>query len=60
MTGDYNIRAVHVESSLRQCLTFVGLNTSLQNAYPTVANSLQNVCPSSCSGHGVCDKGRSN
>lgn len=57
MTSDYNITAIHIEAALQQCVTFVGLNTTLQNANPVVTTSLQNICPSNCSGHGVCNKG---
>lgn len=59
MTGDYNITAIHVEAALQQCVTFVGLNTTLQNANPVVTTSLQSLCPSNCSGHGDCNKGMS-
>lgn len=57
MTGDYNITAIHVEAALQQCVTFVGLNTTLQNANSVVTASLQSLCPSNCSAHGVCIKG---
>lgn len=57
MTGDYNITAIHVEAALQQCVTFVSLNTTLQNANPVVTTSIQSLCPSKCSGHGVCNKG---
>uniref|UniRef100_A0A8W8NV44 VWFD domain-containing protein n=1 Tax=Magallana gigas TaxID=29159 RepID=A0A8W8NV44_MAGGI len=57
MTGDYNITAIHVEAALQQCVTFVSLNTTLQNANPVVTTSIQSLCPSNCSGHGVCNKG---
>lgn len=57
MTGDNNITAIHVEAALQQCVTFVGLNSTLQNANPTVTTSLQKLCPSNCSGHGVCKEG---
>lgn len=59
MTGDYNITAIHVEAALQQCVTFVSLNTTLQNANPVVTTSIQSLCPSNCSGHGVCNKGMS-
>lgn len=57
MTGDNSITAIHVEAALQQCVTFVGLNSTLQNANPTVTTSLQKLCPSNCSGHGVCKEG---
>nr|XP_034320141.1 uncharacterized protein LOC117687527 isoform X50 [Crassostrea gigas] len=57
MTGDHNITAIHVEAALQQCVTFVGLNTTLQNANPVVTTSIQSLCPSNCSGHGDCNKG---
>ncbi|XP_065937722.1 uncharacterized protein [Magallana gigas] len=57
MTGDHSITAIHVEAALHQCVTFVGLNTTLQNVHPTVTLILQNLCPSNCSGHGVCNTG---
>lgn len=53
MTGDNDITAIHVEASLQQCVTFVGLNSTLQNAYSAVTASLQNLCPSNCSGQSV-------
>lgn len=60
MTGDYNITAIHVEAALQQCVTFVGMNTTLQNYNPAAITSLQNLCPSNCSGHGVCKEGMFN
>lgn len=57
MTGDNNITAIHVDAALQQCVTFVGLNLTLKNANFAVTTSLQNLCPSNCSGHGVCKEG---
>lgn len=34
MTGDYNITAIHVEAALQQCVTFVGMNTTLEITIP--------------------------
>ena len=60
MTGDDNITAIHIESALQQCVTFVGVNSTLQHTNPVVTTSLQSLCPSNCSNHGFCNLGNVN
>ncbi|XP_062608233.1 uncharacterized protein LOC134270071 [Saccostrea cucullata] len=55
MTGDENLTQIHVEAALQQCSTFVFLNATLQESEPEVTYTIQNLCPSNCSGHGICD-----
>ncbi|XP_062587324.1 von Willebrand factor D and EGF domain-containing protein-like [Saccostrea cucullata] len=57
MTGDDNLTQIHVEAALQQCSTFVLLNATLQEAEPEVTYTIQNLCPSNCTGHGTCDGG---
>lgn len=57
MTGDVNITAVHVGSALHQCVNFISSNSTLQTTSPVVAKKLQALCPSNCSGRGVCFEG---
>ncbi|XP_061185215.1 uncharacterized protein LOC133193273 [Saccostrea echinata] len=55
MTGDNNLTQIHVEAALQQCSTFVLLNATLQESEPEVTYTIQNLCPSNCTGHGTCD-----
>ncbi|XP_062579358.1 von Willebrand factor D and EGF domain-containing protein-like [Saccostrea cucullata] len=57
MTGDDNLTQIHVEAALQQCSTFVLLNATLQEAEPEVTYTIQNLCPSNCTGHGTCNGG---
>lgn len=57
MTGDVNITAVHVGSAIYQCVNFISSNSTLQTTSPVVAKKLQALCPSNCSGQGVCYEG---
>ncbi|XP_061170736.1 uncharacterized protein LOC133180186 [Saccostrea echinata] len=57
MTGDDNLTQIHVEAALQQCSTFVLLNATLQESEPEVTYTIQNLCPSNCTGHGTCDGG---
>ena len=57
MTGDSSITSIHVESALQQCVTFVGVNSTLQQRNPVVTSNLQSLCPGNCSKHGLCTNG---
>ena len=58
MTGDDNITSIHVEAALQQCVTFVGVNSTLQQTNPVVTTNLQSLCPGNCSDNGFCTNGK--
>lgn len=60
MTGDESITAIHIESAIQQCVTFITLNDTLQTTQPDMTNKLKSVCPSNCSNNGVCKGGSMN
>ncbi|XP_061176970.1 uncharacterized protein LOC133185680 [Saccostrea echinata] len=56
-TGDASFTAIHVEVALEQCSTFIVLNSTFQEVEKDITHQIQSLCPSNCSGNGVCNKG---
>ncbi|XP_062601346.1 uncharacterized protein LOC134263057 isoform X2 [Saccostrea cucullata] len=56
-TGDISFAAVHIEDAIEQCSTYIVLNSTFQQVEKEVTHQIQSLCPSNCSGNGVCIKG---
>lgn len=59
MTGDDNFTRIHIEAALEQCSVFVVFNTTFQETEPDITYTIETFCQNNCSGHGICNAGKS-